>query len=142
MRLMLTVFWRRCCHFQCCQLICQLGVFSSSQSHQKHVRGNIDLHLCSWWCPLSCCGQESCYWMGEAKIIGNEQDRYKRWIKEAIAIRKKGGTTMNRDEGQYFLSHVFDEILMKTKHPIGRSTGNTESGNTVARRQSTSVSSQ
>ena len=39
--------------------------------------------------------------MGEAKIIGTEQDRYKRWIKEAIAIRKKGGTTMNRDEGQY-----------------------------------------
>ena len=59
-----------------------------------------------------------------------------------IAIRKKGGTTMNRDEGQYFLSHVFDEILMKKKHPIGRSTGNTESGNTVAKRQSTSVSSQ
>ena len=79
---------------------------------------------------------------GEAKIIGTEQDRYKRWIKEAIAIRKKGGTTMNRDEGQYFLSHVFDEILMKKTHPIGRSTGNTESGNTVARRQSTSVSSQ
>ena len=78
----------------------------------------------------------------EAKIIGTEQDRYKRWIKEAMAIRKKGGTTMNRDEGQYFLSHVFDEILMKKKHPIGRSTGNTESGNTVARRQSTSVSSQ
>ena len=45
---------------------------------------------------------------------------------------------MNRDEGQYFLSHAFDE----EKHPIGRSTGNTESGNTVARRQSTSVSSQ
>ena len=79
---------------------------------------------------------------GEAKIIGTEQDRYKRWIKEAIEIRKKGGTTMNRDEGQYFLSHIFDKILMKKKHPISRSTGNTESGNTVARRQSTSVSSQ
>ena len=36
----------------------------------------------------------------EAKIIGKESDRYKRWIKEAIAIRKQG-TTMNRDEGQY-----------------------------------------
>ena len=34
----------------------------------------------------------------EAKIIGKESDRYKRWIKEAIAIRKHG-TTMNRDEG-------------------------------------------
>ena len=86
-----------------------------------------------------CIGQESCYWVGEAKIIVTEQDRYKRLIKEAITIRKKGGTTMNRDEGQYFLSQAFDEILMKKKHQIGRSTGNTEN---VARRQSTSVSSQ
>ena len=51
--------------------------------------------------------------MREAKIIGTEQARYKSWIKEAIEIRKKGGTTMNRDEGQYFLSRAFDEILMK-----------------------------
>ena len=65
--------------------------------------------------------------------------RYKRRIKDHIAFRKKGGTTMNRDEGQYFLSHVFDEILMKKKHTIGRWTGKTEN---VARRQSTSVSSQ
>ena len=41
-------------------------------------------------------GQESCYWMGEAKIIGTEQDRYKHSIKEAIAIKKKGGTTMKQ----------------------------------------------
>ena len=74
-------------------------------------------------------------------IIGTEQDRYKRWIKEATTIRKNGGTTMKRDEGQYFLSHACDEILMKKKLPIGRSTGSTESGNTVARRQSSSVSS-
>ena len=74
---------------------------------------------------------------GDAKIIGTEQDRFKRWIKEAIAIRKKGGATMNRDEGQYFLPHIFDEILMK-KHLIDKSTGNTKN---IARRQS-SVSSQ
>ena len=36
---------------------------------------------------------------GEAKIIGTEHDRFKRWFKEAGAIRKKGGTTMNRDKG-------------------------------------------
>ena len=74
---------------------------------------------------------------GEAKIIGTEQNRFKHWIKEAIAIRKKGGTTMNRDEGQYFLPHIFDEILLR-KHQIGKSTGNTKN---IARRQST-VSSQ
>ena len=26
----------------------------------------------------------------EAKVIGTEQDRYKRWNKEAVEIRKKG----------------------------------------------------
>ena len=63
---------------------------------------------------------------GDAKVIGTEQDRFKRWIKEAIAIRKKRGATMNRDEGQYFLSHVYDEILLKTKTPDVKSTGNTK----------------
>ena len=74
---------------------------------------------------------------GEAKIIGTEQDRFKPLIREAIAIRKKGGTTMNRDEGQYFLPRIFDEILIR-KNQIGKSTGNTKN---IARRQST-VSSQ
>ena len=34
----------------------------------------------------------------EDKVIGTEQDRHKRWIKEAIGIRKRGDDTMNRDE--------------------------------------------
>ena len=62
----------------------------------------------------------------EAKVIGKESDRYKRWIKEAIAIRKQG-TTINRDEGQYQLSHVFDDLLKKS------------SGNFVAKQQSRSA---
>ena len=45
--------------------------------------------------------------------------------------------TMNRDEGQYFLPHIPDEILIK-KHQIDKSTDNTKN---IARRQS-SVSSQ
>ena len=44
---------------------------------------------------------------------------------------------MNRDEGQYFLPHIFDEILIK-KHPTDKSTENTKN---ITRRQS-SVSSQ
>ena len=28
--------------------------------------------------------------LGDAKVIGTEQDRYKRWIKKATEIRKKG----------------------------------------------------
>ena len=49
----------------------------------------------------------------EAKVIGTEENRYKRWIKEAIEIRKRGGKTMNRDEGQYQLTHIFDELLVQ-----------------------------
>ena len=75
-------------------------------------------------------GQEPCHWLGEAKFIGTDQDRFKRWIKEATAIRKIA-------TGQYFLPHILDEILIN-KHPIGKSTGNTKN---IDRRQS-SISSQ
>ena len=44
-----------------------------------------------------------------ARVIGTEQNRYKRWVKEAMKIRKR----RNRDEGQYFLSHVYDELLLE-----------------------------
>ena len=53
----------------------------------------------------------------EARIVGRESDRFKRWVKEAIEIRKQG-TTMNRDEGQYQLSHVFDDLLRKSSSNI------------------------
>ena len=52
----------------------------------------------------------------EARVVGKEADRYKRWIKEAIQIRKQDNI-MNRDEGQYNLSHAFDDLL-------GKRTGN------------------
>ena len=69
---------------------------------------------------------------GEAKVIGTEQDRFKRWVKEAVEIRKKRGTTMNRDEGQYHLSHIFDELLIsssrKSPKEKGKSTGNSKIG--------------
>ena len=51
-------------------------------------------------------GQELCHRLGEAKIIGTEQDRFTCWIKETIAIRKKGGTTMNREENIFFLTFL------------------------------------
>ena len=62
----------------------------------------------------------------EAEIIDKESDQYKHWIKEAIAIRKQG-TNMNWDEGQYQLSHMFDDLLKKS------------SGNFVAKQQPTSA---
>ncbi len=40
-------------------------------------------------------------------------------IKEAIEIKKRQGKTMNRDEGQYQLSHIYDDFLVTpgTKSP-------------------------
>ena len=50
----------------------------------------------------------------EAKIIGRESDRMTRWIREAVSIRKEENNTMNRDEGAYHLSHVYDALLSAT----------------------------
>jgi hypothetical protein len=47
----------------------------------------------------------------ESKILDREPDRRTRWIKEAVHIRKEGRRSMNRDEGSYTLSHVYDRIL-------------------------------
>ena len=51
------------------------------------------------------------------KIIGTEDNKHKRWIKESIAVRKLGGifSTMNRDEGGYDLPELWTDILMDTK---------------------------
>ena len=46
-------------------------------------------------------------------VIGTEQNRYKRWIKEAIKISKRWDATTNLDEGLYQLTLVFDELLEK-----------------------------
>lgn len=48
-------------------------------------------------------------WEG-AKIIDREADWTVRGMKEAIAIRKTP-VTMNRDEGRYMLSHLYDDLL-------------------------------
>ena len=33
---------------------------------------------------------------------------------------------MNRDEGQYHLSHIYDELLLNEKSPIRKSNGNSK----------------
>ena len=48
-------------------------------------------------------------WEG-AKVVDKETNRCVRWIKEAIWIRKTE-PTMNRDEGGYILSQVWDSLL-------------------------------
>ena len=48
----------------------------------------------------------------EATIIGRESDRTTRWIREAVKIRQEAQDVMNRDEGVFLLSHVYDDLLL------------------------------
>ena len=50
------------------------------------------------------------YW-SQATVIDREPERFTRWIKEAIHIRKEGQQAMNRDKGSYQLSHAYDRFL-------------------------------
>ena len=68
----------------------------------------------------------------EAKIEGRDSDKYKRWVKEAITIRKQR-KTMNRDEGQFNLSHVYDDLL------VAKACGNTKPKLTPSNTDSTTV---
>ena len=36
------------------------------------------------------------------------------WVKEAIWIRRKGKNTLNKDEGAYKLSNIFDQLFHTT----------------------------
>ena len=50
-----------------------------------------------------------------AKVINQESDKAGRHIREAIWIRKT--ENMNRDEGSYQLSHVWDKLLHTDDRP-------------------------
>jgi len=54
----------------------------------------------------------------QATMIDKDPERFTKWIKEAIHIRKEGQQAMNRDEGSYQLSHTYDRFLVASR--IGR----------------------
>jgi len=47
----------------------------------------------------------------QAKVIDRESNKMDRWIKEAIHTRKEQDKSMNRDEGSYQLSHIYDKLF-------------------------------
>ena len=47
----------------------------------------------------------------EAKMVEKERDWVARGIREAIVIRQYQHRNMNRDEGRFTLSHLYDELL-------------------------------
>ena len=51
----------------------------------------------------------------DVEVLDKEEDYFKRQIKEAIWIRRN--VTINRDEGAYRLSHVYDSLL-QAKSPL------------------------
>ena len=65
----------------------------------------------------------------ESKILGREHDKKSREVREAMEIRRRGSKTMNREEGTYFLSHVYDPLLKtgketkKYRKPVSRESG-------------------
>ena len=48
----------------------------------------------------------------EATVIARESDRTTRWIREAVKIRPESHGVMNRNEGTYQLSHIYDKLLL------------------------------
>ena len=54
-------------------------------------------------------------WEG-AKVIDKDSNKQTRWKREAIWIRKRGAQVINRDEGTYSFSHVYDQLLLVKKH--------------------------
>ena len=50
----------------------------------------------------------------DAKILGKEHDKKAREIREAIEIRRRGAKRLNREEGTYLLSHVYDPLIKRT----------------------------
>jgi hypothetical protein len=53
----------------------------------------------------------------EATIKEREQNRTRRHIRESIWIRKKGANTLNRDEGNYHLPKIYDQLLKPSPTP-------------------------
>ena len=47
----------------------------------------------------------------QSKIRDRENIRSRRHIKESIWIRSRGAKTLNRDSGNYFLPHIYDQLL-------------------------------
>jgi len=55
-----------------------------------------------------------------ATILDRESDKSTRWIKEAVHIRKEGWQSLNRDDGSYTLSHMYDRFLDMSHHYRGK----------------------
>ena len=81
------------------------------QAEQENLKSAISDH---------CKRQNHLMDWNKARVIRAESNKYHRWIREAIEIRKRGPRSMNRDEGAYTLSHTWDSVLEKASDSRGR----------------------
>ena len=47
-------------------------------------------------------------------MMARKEEKVPRWIRESVHIRRQGRDALNRDEGQYPLSHTWDHALKHT----------------------------
>ena len=82
----------------------------------------------------------------DAKILGKEHDKRAREVCEAIEIRRRGAKTLNREEGTYLLSHIYDPLIKRTfagketssrQRSIARQSGSDGHSDKVSRRSET-----
>ena len=53
----------------------------------------------------------------DPKILHREGDKFTRWIRESIWIRRRGNKAMNNEGGAaYNLNHVYDHIIQKSRN--------------------------
>ena len=79
---------------------CRYGdqrIVAVSEIHKSAITDHVatDNHVMDW---------------DNIRVLDREEDRTRRWIKEAIWIRRSV-PVMNRDEGGYQLSHIYDSLI-------------------------------
>ena len=67
----------------------------------------------------------------KARVIDQEANKTTRWLKEAIWIRSRNNSTMNKDEGAYKLDLIYDQIISK-RQPNRLATPASQSASGVA----------
>ena len=65
-------------------------------------------------------------WEG-AKVIDHESYMRSRHVKEAIWIRRNEPSVLNRDQGNFHLSHIYDDVIVAP--PSGRKSSHQGGGN-------------
>ena len=50
----------------------------------------------------------------DTKILGKEHDKKAREVGEATEIRRRGAKMLNKEEGTYLLSHIYDPLIKRT----------------------------